>query len=375
MAMRPPLAEQRRDLEGARKALTGWLADRMPGTTDLEISEVRLPGGGGVANETLLFDATWHANGERRSQGFVARVESSTFLFMEANFDLHPKIIEVLAGEGISVPTVVGYEPDTSILGARFFVMEKVDGQVPADQPPYNESGWVLDATPEQRHALWRSGIETLARVHAVPADRFSFLQQPERGPSGLEQYLRYNLESLEWAAAGRSQPVLEAGRDWLVANLPDDRPTSFAWGDARIGNMIFRDFRCVAVLDWDMMSLAGAESDLSWWILFDHASSEAYGLERLPGLGTTEESVELWEQLTGREAANLDYHLVFAAFRMALALIRVAQILRQSGVLPPDVAEQMETNNQAIQYIASMLGLETTGPATVTWPGLHRQA
>jgi aminoglycoside phosphotransferase (APT) family kinase protein len=373
MAMRPPLAQQRRDLEEAKRELTGWLARRRPGAEELELSELRLPGGGGVANETLLFDGTWTERGRRRTQGFVARVESSTFLFMEANFDLHPRIIEVLSGEGIPVPTVVGYEADTSILGARFFVMEKVDGQVPADQPPYNESGWVAEASVEQRRALWRSGVEALARLHAVPTDTLAFLRQPQRGATGLEQYLRYNLESLEWAAAGRSHPVLEAGRDWLVANLPDDRPTSFAWGDARIGNIMFGDFKVAAVLDWDMMSLAGGESDLAWWVLFDHASSAGYGLERLPGLGTAEESVELWEQLTGQKAGNLEYHLVFAAFRMALALIRVAQILRESGAMPAEVAEQMEMNNQGIQYVASMLGLETSAPATVTWPGLHR--
>src|SRR5205807_743932 len=205
MAMRPPLAQQRRDLEEAKRELTGWLARRRPGAEELELSEVRLPGGGGVANETLLFDGTWTERGRRRTQGFVARVESSTFLFMEANFDLHPRIIEVLSGEGIPVPTVVGYEADTSILGARFFVMEKVDGQVPADQPPYNESGWVAEASVEQRRALWRSGVEALARLHAVPTDTLAFLRQPQRGDTGLEQYLRYNLESLEWAAAGRS--------------------------------------------------------------------------------------------------------------------------------------------------------------------------
>jgi hypothetical protein len=33
-----------------------------------------------------------------------------------------------------------------------------------------------------------------------------------------------------------------------------------------------------------------------------------------------------------------------------------------------------METNNQGVQYLASMLDLPTPGPATITWPGLRRQ-
>jgi aminoglycoside phosphotransferase (APT) family kinase protein len=373
MSVRPPLAPQRRDLDDARSVLTKWLSAKMPMATHLRLSDVRLPGGGGVANETLLFDATWTEDREARTEGFVCRVESSTFLFMESNFDLHPKIMEAVAREGVPVPAVVGYEPDTAFLGARFFVMKKVDGQVPADQPPYNESGWLVEASSDQRRALWRSGVETLAWLHAVPLARVEFLAQPDRGATGLEQYLRYNLESFEWAAQGRRHPVLEAARDWLVANVPDELPTSLAWGDARIGNMIFSDWKCAAVLDWDMVSLAGAESDLAWWILFDHAASVGYGLKTLSGLGSAEESVALWEELTGRKAGNLDYHLVFAAFRMALALMRVAQILGKSAKLPPEVAEAMETNNQGIQYVASMLGLEEDTHATVSWPGLRR--
>jgi len=372
MTVRPPLSTQRRDLSEARMVLTAWLADRLPNAAELRLSEVILPGGAGVANETLLFDATWSEHGVERSEGFVARVESSTFLFMEGNFDLHPRIIQEVAREGIPAPKIVGFEPDPSVLGARFFVMGQVAGQVPADQPPYSESGWLFEATSEQRRMVWHSGVSTLARLHGLPPQRFEFLAQPERGATGLEQYLRYNLDSLVWAAHGRDHPVLQAAAEWLRSHLPPDRPTSLAWGDARIGNMIFRDWTCMAVLDWDMASLAGGESDLAWWILFDHAASTGYGLQPLDGLGRGEETVALWEELTGLRAGNLEFHLVFAAFRMALALMRVAQLMRASGAMPEDVAEQMETNNQGVQYVASMLGLPTPGPTTVTWPGLR---
>jgi aminoglycoside phosphotransferase (APT) family kinase protein len=253
--------------------------------------------------------------------------------------------------------------------------MEKVEGQVPADQPPYSQSGWLFDAAPEQRRRLWRNAVEAMVKVQQVAPEKVDFLDQPARGKTGLEQYLQYNLESFEWAAGGKSHPVLEAAREWLVANLPENRPTSFAWGDARIGNILFHDFEVAAVLDWDMMSLGGGETDLAWWILFDHASSLAYGFEPLEGLGSADETVDLWEELSGRKAQDIEYHLVFAAFRMALALMRVAQILRESGGMPPEMADQMEMHNQGIQYVASMLNLDLPFPATVTWPGLRRGA
>ncbi|MGA9556574.1 MAG: hypothetical protein WBR11_06960, partial [Terriglobales bacterium] len=48
-------------------------------------------------------------------------------------------------------------------LGTPFFVMDQVDGRVPLDNPPYVFTGWLLEATPEERAALQRSSIALLA--------------------------------------------------------------------------------------------------------------------------------------------------------------------------------------------------------------------
>ena len=54
----------------------------------------------------------------------------------------------------------------------------------------------------------------------------------------------------------------------WLRGRQPrDDGPPRPCWGDARIGNMIFRDGRCVAVLDWEMATLGPPQMDLGWFL------------------------------------------------------------------------------------------------------------
>jgi aminoglycoside phosphotransferase (APT) family kinase protein len=130
---------------------------------------------------------------------------------------------------------------------------------------------------------------------------------------------------------------------------------------------MIFRDFTCVAVLDWDMVSLAGGESDLAWWILQDQGSAA-----RLPGVGSLDETVELWEQLTGRRAQDLRYYLAFNAFRLGAIRIRLAhQMAAMNG--PSSELSDLEANNVAIQQLSLMLGLTPAGPVTATLPDLSR--
>src|SRR2546430_1587343 len=105
-AIRPPVVAQRRDLDRARTVLESWLRDRLPGGRDLSLSPVTQPTAAGVANETLLFDATWQEGGNQRRQGFVARVGSPPQMYLEADVGVHARIMEALADvPGVPIPT------------------------------------------------------------------------------------------------------------------------------------------------------------------------------------------------------------------------------------------------------------------------------
>jgi aminoglycoside phosphotransferase (APT) family kinase protein len=322
-----------------------------------------------VANETLILDAEWTADGGRHAGGFVARLAVPDPLYRGADISVHYRMYEALADvPEIPVPKVYGYEADTSLLGSPFFVMERVEGQVPADNPYYTESGFVADATIYQRAQLWRDAVEVMARLHEVPTGRVSFLDRPERGPSGLQQDLAHWRDYYLWAARGREHPTLDPASEWLAANLPPDPPTSLAWGDARVCNMIFRHFRCVAILDWDGVSLAGGESDLAWWIVMEHNGGRR---PQLPGLGSYDELVELWEELTGWTARNLRYHIAYACFRLGGILLKLNDQMLASGWL--SAGTDIATNSEVVQMLALVLDLPPAGPITCVLPPLKR--
>jgi hypothetical protein len=94
-------------------------------------------------------------------------------------------------------------------------------------------------------------------------------------------------------------------------------------------------------------------------------------GVERLPGIAGPAATIALWEELAGRPARDLEYHLVVASYRMATILVRLADLLAEAAVLPADLATDMIANNSAIQYLATMLDLPHDGPIATPWPGL----
>jgi aminoglycoside phosphotransferase (APT) family kinase protein len=368
-----PIRSSDRDLEQVGPALAQWLRQRMPGAVDVTVTEVTLPSGSGVANETLLCSASITDNAGTRDRGLVIRLHAGEFLYPDMPFTVHHRMYEALADvDGVPVPEVIGYDADTSIFGKPFFVMGRIDGRVPGDTPPFHREGWVTELDTAEREAMWRNAVEVMARLHQVGTDRFSFLERPDRGATGLEQDLTYWREYHHGAVRGVAYPVIDETERWLVANLPANPPVGLNWGDSRVGNMIFDGGKVVALLDWDMVGLAGAESDLAWWTVMDYGGTDSVGTPRLPGIGSPADTIRLWQQLTGRDVPNMHWHLVFASYRMAVILVRLGHLLGERGLVPPEYSHEFISNNFGMQFLSTLLDLPPAGPITQPWPGLE---
>jgi aminoglycoside phosphotransferase (APT) family kinase protein len=345
-----PLKRSERDPEVLRARLGEWLAPRIGADGTVSLSAPTSPGGTGVANETLIFDATWTAQGRERSDGFVVRFATERNLYLEADIERHYLTYAALADvPDVPVPRVFGYEGDVDLLGAPFFVMECVDGDVPGDTPPWASAGFVFDATEDERRAMWEDAVRVLAALHQVDAAKFPFLS-PATGVSGLRDHLDYWRRSLDAATSGNPHEVLERGWAWLEAHEPDPSPTALSWGDARFANIMFRNGRVVAIFDWDTVSMAGAEADLAWWRFMDGASSA------LPGIGGPDELVTRWQEHTGRTVSNLEFHDVFTAFRLGCIMSRLFTMLGEDGVMPAAMAEEQARNSGPAQALAAQL-------------------
>ncbi len=352
-------ASTARDLEPVRKRLAEWLPRRLPGARALRVGPLEAPANTGFSNDTLLFEVRFERGGQEVSQGLVARLEpGGPPVFPEYDLAFQCRILEILGSRTeIPVPALVGLEEDPDWLGAPFYVMERVEGRIPTDNPPYHAGGWMHDAAPAEREAIWWAGFDTLAAIHRLDwrALGLDFVDTKAEGRTPLERQLRYYEHYLAWATRSRRNRLAEEGLAWLREHRPaEEEPVGFCWGDARIGNMIFRDGRCVAVLDWEMATLGNPEQDLAWALFLDRHHSEGVGAARLAGFPERDATVARYEARTGSSVRHLHYYEVFAAFRFSVIMMRVAQGMKELGVLPAD--SDFEVDNTVTRLLAKLL-------------------
>ena len=336
--------------------LTAWLGERLPGAEHVKVSELRTPSLSGFSSETLLFDAEWADDGVRHRQGLVARVAPTAYrLFPDPRFEDCCRVMRILDRDSdLPLPAVRWYEADAGTLGAPFVVMDQVAGHVPSDQPTYHQEGWVVEAAPAERERMWWRSLEVLARVHALDVDALGlgFVDRPEYGRTGIDQQLGYYERYLAWAG---DLPVARDAVRWLRAEQPAEaRPHRLLWGDARMGNVIYRDFEPRAILDWEMVTLGQPEVDLAWFLFMDRHHSEGSGTARLSGFPSPADSVAEYERLLGRPMRDLVYYEVFAALRFAIIMCRLGRLFIDFGVLPPE--SEFPTDNTASRLLRVIL-------------------
>ena len=250
----------------------------------------------------------------------------------------------------VPVPEPLWVETDASIIGQPFFVMRRVDGVVPPDVMPYAfGDNWLFDATEDQQRTLATSAVQVLADLHAIPdaEKHFAFLLPDGEGTVLERHYRRHYRDYYDWAASETPSPLVERCFARLEADWPSDEgETVLSWGDARIGNILYRDFEPVAVLDWEMASLGPREIDVAWFQYlhrFFQDLAEGYGLPGLPDFLRRDDVVDAYEAKTGHRCRDMDWYGMLAATRHGVVSLRTGIRGVQFGQAPmPDDVDDL---------------------------------
>ena len=320
------------DPEVQRQRLVPWLAACLPDAQDLQVSPLQRPGGG-ISNETYFVQVQYRQQGQPVERTLVLRwPPKGVTAFPREVYDMgrQYRLLRALVSTTVPVPPVLGLEEDANVLGEPFYVMDKVQGWVPSDFPPYHVAGPLFEASVADRQQLWWNAVEAIAHIHTLDwrAAGLSFLGEPGDGsdfiPSQIALYDAVHALNGEPLA-----PVLARTREWLLKHSYTPRHIGLCWGDARLGNLIVRDQQVAAVLDWEMACLGDPESDLGWFAHIDWATSEGRSrgaTPRLDGLPSMAQTIERYEAITGRRVERFHYHQVFATWRLAILFTRIEQ-------------------------------------------------
>ena len=219
----------------------------------------------------------------------VVRIEPTSHqLFVEPDALRQAQVMSALAGH-VPVPPIWLTERDPDVLGAPFFLMERVEGRIPSDVPSWHAKGWTTELDVGDRRRLHDNALAELARLHHVDttADTFAFLEFAGEG-TALDRYVAHVHTWYEWCEPVRKYgtDIIDAAMEHVLTAVPADDRRGVVWGDARVGNIIFGgDLSVRAMLDWEGATLGPPEVDVTWWVMFDEFLCEAQGITRLDGV------------------------------------------------------------------------------------------
>jgi aminoglycoside phosphotransferase (APT) family kinase protein len=361
-----------RDAATVPALLEGWLAGALPAGAEPAVTLHSGIDSHGMSSETLVFDATWTEDGERRTGEYVARVAPSPDefpVFMDyALQDQYDAMRIVGERTDVPVPTVGLFEPTGEVLGTPFFLMDRIEGVVPPDVPPYNwGDNWLADASPDDQRRLQDNTVAAIAGLHGIQdaEDAFPFLARNDQsGDTALARNLDWVRGWYQWAVPdlGRS-PIAERTLTWLEDNLPDTSgaDTVLCWGDSRIGNVLYRDFAPVGVLDWEMAALGPREMDLSW-IVFAHMVFESitavFEMPGMPHFMREEDVKATYAELTGVQLGDLSWYHLYNAVQWCVVFMRTsARQLHFGEIERPDDIETLFHHKPLMERLLGEVG------------------
>lgn len=354
-------------------AFERWITKQYPNRSDVTVTNIDIPVSTGFSNETVMFDISFNEDGSDCSERLVARIEPSEGALFPAQSDQCRVSVEVQyrAMQTVArhcqapIPELLGYEGDPTIIGQPFFMMEFTPGRVPADHPRYSQEGFLVDeATPQQRHYLVATGLQAMAEIHSIDwrAAELDWLDTSGSGKPNIQLQLDLYRCAVSRELAGREHPVLAAAIDWLANNDPHDERIGLSWGDSRLGNILWQDYRPAAILDWEACSLSPTEADVGWWLMFDRMSFDDVGAARMQGFPTREAMIALYEQASGREVRAPHYWEVFAAMRFCAIFIGLADRMVKSGLIPAE--KNPAVHNMVSEALAKLLEIPNPTPS-----------
>ncbi|MFJ9388944.1 phosphotransferase family protein [Nocardioides sp. NPDC101246] len=229
------------------------------------------------------------------------------------------RIQRALQGTAVPVAQVL-LEDDGDLIGAPFYVMEKVIGHSIREHLP---AGYAERA--RDKVALADGLVDALAALHQVDPDEVG-LADFGRPQGYLERQVRRWNDQWARSKSHDVAAVTELGSR-LSGCIPTNPQTSIVHGDYRLDNCMMDlddPARVRAVLDWEMSTLGDPLTDLALMLLYwrepgDRRFQLTPAVTQAAGFPGRRHLVERYEQTTGRPVENLAFYEAFAHYKFAV--------------------------------------------------------
>lgn len=255
------------------------------------------------------------------------------------------RVLSKLSAAYDKAPAPIAHCTDTDVIGAEFYVMERIRGVVIRKNPP---PGVELD--PKTATALCEVLVDTLAELHGLDYEAIGLadLGRPagyvERQVTGWTK--RYTGSQTDDIAE------IERVATWLADNLPTDSRASLIHNDFKFDNLVLdpEDLtRVIGILDWEMSTLGDPLMDLgtslAYWVQADDAAplqEFRFGPTNYPGMLTRSQVVDRYRQASGRDITSVLFYYCFGLFKSAVVAQQIYYRFKQGLTKDPRFAQMI---------------------------------
>ena len=285
-----------------------WLAEHLPGAGS-DLSATLIAGG----KSNLTYEVT-----DGRQRWIVRRPPLGHVLATAHDMGREYTVMTALRDTAVPVPVTHALCRDDSVVGAPFYVMEKVEGRA------YRRRGELEPLGVERTRTISTGLVDTLATLHEVDPAAVG-LAEFGRPEGFLARQVKRWKKQLD-ASHHRDLPAADELHARLEADVPPEQAPGIVHGDYRLDNCLTSDDdRIAAVIDWEMATLGDPLTDVALLVLYqrlgDLGGSTVADAASAPGFLTEKEILERYAAGSSRDLDRFGWYLGLAAYKLAAIL------------------------------------------------------
>ncbi|MCH2084764.1 MAG: phosphotransferase family protein [Saprospiraceae bacterium] len=302
--------EQRKGEELDTQVLLQYLNQQL-GKSETSLAIYQFPGG--FSNLTYLLKWGGKEMVLRRPP-FGAKIKSAHDMGREY------KVLSLLLPHYAKIPAPLIYCQDESVLGAPFYVMDRVSGMILRNRKPKD-----LALSPELMQGISKATIDNLVHLHQIDLHDSGLIDLGK--PEG---YTKRQVEG--WIKRYRNAQTddianMDALEPWLRAHMPSESPTSFIHNDYKYDNLVLNPNNpkeILAVLDWEMSTVGNPFMDLGTTLAYWGESKDTeymryFSLTWLKGNFNRQEVVDYYQEKMQKEIKDIVFYYVFGQYKLAV--------------------------------------------------------
>lgn len=265
------------------------------------------------------------------------------------------KVLSKLYKEFKKIPEVYAYTNDESVIGAQFYVMEKVNG-ISLEMDTVKEK----NVQEKDFKTIANTWLDTFIELHNVDykACELEDLGRPEGYVERQVSNWSKQYEKAKTHDITESEKVIK----WLHDNQPKEYSSSLIHNDFKYNNVLFKDDtwkEISTVLDWEMCTLGDPLMDLgtslAYWLMesdIDEMKIHLPSPTIYKGSPSRSEIVEMYSQKSGRPINNLVFYYVNGLFKLAV-IVQQIYYRYHSGHTTDKRFSQMDKQTQLLFKVA----------------------